>query len=496
MLRPQAIARAVTALLSLTALSACADRVTAPSSRLAAPAARSFDAIAASGQYIVLARGNAFPPNFANTVAALGGSIHALHQGAGIAVVRGLTASAAASLGATSGIAEVDADAVVALDAPVAAVAPTKADMVAVSAGSPSAAINPVKAALFSWQWNMRAIHADQAWAAGKLGDPTVTVAILDTGIDYDAFDLNGLVDLSRSTSFVTSDNAVRAKYFPGRSDISDFNGHGTNVATQVSSRAVAFAGVTARTTLIGVKVLDQSGSGSFGDILNGVLWAADHGADVASMSIQGDFLKAGNGRLTAAINRVFDYAKSHGMLIVVAAGNSSENLDHNGNSTQIFCDAVHVVCVSSMGPATATGPVDVPSFFTNFGRSAISVAGPGGNADAANGFTVSLWPWGPDFASWVWSLCSKTVIAGFDASGAPQLTPCVAGDFLEGDIGTSQATPHVAGLAALLVAAKGHGQPQLIKQLIESSADDVGAKGTDPFFGHGRINVAKAVGF
>jgi lantibiotic leader peptide-processing serine protease len=489
--RSNAIARRATALLSLAALSACSDRVTAPLTQRVAPASRSADVTASAGQYIVLTRGTGFSTSFASTVAALGGSVHALHQGAGIAVVRGLTASAAASLAATSDIAEVDADAVVALDTPIAA---TKPDMVAVSAGTPGA-FTPANAALFSWQWNMRAIQADKAWAAGKLGDPTVTVAILDTGIDYDAFDLNGLVDLSRSTSFVTSDNAVRAQYFPGRNDISDFNGHGTNVATQVSSRAVAFAGVTARTTLIGVKVLDQSGSGSFGDILSGVLWAADHGADVASMSIQGDFLKAGNGRLTAAINRVFDYAKAHGMLIVVAAGNSSANLDHNGNSTQTFCDAVHVICVSSIGPTTATGPVDVPSFFTNFGRSAISVAGPGGNADLAS-LPVSNWPWGPDIASWVWSLCSKTVIAGFDASGAPELTACAAGNRLEGDIGTSQATPHVAGLAALLVAAKGHGQPQLIKHLIESSADDLGAPGTDPFFGHGRINVAKAIGF
>ena len=488
-----AIARAGTALLSLAVLSGCADRVTAPSARRAAPSGRSSDVAAAPGQYIVLARGNGFAQGFANTVATLGGSIHAIHQCAGVAVVDGLTTSAAASLAATSGIAEVDADAVVALDAPV---APMKADMVAVAAGSAGAAVNPANAILGSWQWNMRAIHADQAWAAGKLGDPGVTVAIIDTGIDYDAFDLNGLVDLSRSTSFVKSDNAVRANFFHGRNDISDFNGHGTNVATQVSSKAFAFAGVTARTTLIGVKVLGQNGSGSFGDILSGILWAADHAADVANMSLGNDFLKAANGRLTAVINRVFNYAKQHGMLIVVAAGNASEDLDHNGNTTDAFCDAVHVVCVSGMGPETATGPVDVPSFFTNFGRSAISVAAPGGNADVAHSFTLSNWPWGRDIASWVWSLCSKTVIGGFTATGTPELTACVAGNVLEGDIGTSQASPHVAGLAALLVAAKGHGHPQLIKNLIESSADDVGATGTDPFFGHGRINVGKAIGF
>lgn len=490
--RSNAIARATTTLLSLAALSACTDRMTAPT-RPATPAARSSDAVAVPGEYIVLASGNGFPQSFVNTVASLGGSVHALHQGAGVAVVQGLTASGAASLAATSGIAEVDADALVALDAPV---APAKADAVAVSAGSTAAAINPAKAILFSWQWNMRAIHADQAWAAGKLGDPGVTVAIIDSGIDYDAFDLRGLVDLSRSTSFVTSDNALRAKYFPGRNDISDFNGHGTNVATQVSSKAVAFAGVTARTTLIGVKVLDRNAVGSFGDILSGVLWAADHGADVANMSLGADFLKAHSGRLTSIINRVFNYAKHQGMLIVVAAGNSAENLDNNGNTTAAFCDAVHVVCVSAVGPEIATGPVDVPAFYTNFGRGAISVAAPGGNADVADGFPFSNWPWGEDFASWVWSLCSKTEIAGLTASGVPELTPCVAGNFVQGDIGTSQASPHVAGLAALLVATKGHGQPEQIKQIIESSADNVAGNGMTQYVGSGRINVAKAVGF
>jgi subtilisin family serine protease len=152
-----------------------------------------------------------------------------------------------------------------------------------------------------------------------------------------------------------------------------------------------------------------------------------------------------------------------------------------------------HVVCVSASGPALANGPVDTPAFYTNFGRSAIAVSGPGGNADAAHNFPTSLWPWGSDIASWVWSLCSRTTIV---FNGATPVAPCLSGTTLTGFIGTSQATPHVAGLAAQLVAVVGHGQPQQIKHLIEASADDVGQRGTDPFFGSGRINVARALGF
>jgi subtilisin family serine protease len=375
-------------------------------------------------------------------------------------------------------------------------IAPIQVAATSIPNPSANSALNPAAAIFASWQWNMRAIHADAAWAKGKLGDPTVTVAILDSGIDYDDPDLNGLVDLTRSTSFVTTDNQIRTRFFPSRRDISDFNGHGTNVAATVSSKAVVFGGVTSRTTLMGVKVLGQDGTGPFSAILNGLLYAADHGADVANMSLGVDFLKAGNGRLTSLLNRVFNYANKRGMLVVVAAGNDGADLDHNGNVTNAFCDMVHVVCVSAVGPATATGAVDTPAFYTNFGRSSISVAGPGGNADAANGFSASAWPWGSDIASWVWSFCTKTLIAGFTASGTPILTSCTAGNRLSGFIGTSQATPHVAGLAALLVAERGHGQPQQIKHLIEQSADDLGQPGTDPYFGRGRINVAKALGF
>ena len=155
-----------------------------------------------------------------------------------------------------------------------------------------------------------------------------------------------------------------------------------------------------------------------------------------------------------------------------------------------------HVLCVSSVGPATGMLDQDAPAFYTNFGRSAISVAAPGGNADAANGFPVSARPWGNDFASRVWSLCAKYRIAGFTGTGAPILTPCAAGNRLNGLLGTSQATPHVSGLAALLIAEHGYSkQPAAVKHAIERSALDLGATGTDPYYGRGRIDVARALG-
>ncbi len=468
-------------------LGACArDTTTAPG-----PGARAVRAAAAAapGRYLVLFAANAVPADFAVRVVALGGTVTASHGGAGLATVSGLDAAAASQLAGSAGVSQVQPDTEIALDVPV---QPAQLDLGKLRVASQA---NPTLASRYGWQWNMRLIRADQAWAAGKLGSPGVTVAILDTGIDYDAPDLAGLVDMTRSVSFVASDNQSPQTYFPKRSPISDYNGHGTNVATQVSSNAAALAGVTSRTTLMAVKVLDGQGDGWFSDILNGVLWAADHGADVANMSLGGAFYRAGNGRFIGLINRIFNYAAQKGVLIVVAAGNESWDLDHDGNLLDTFCDEPQVVCVSAVGPATATGSPDAFAFYSNYGRSAVNVAGPGGNADAAHGFAPSLWPWGYDNASWVWSYCSKTMLV-IDSTGTVQgLAGCQSGRYLTGYIGTSQATPHVAGLAALLVAQVGHGQPSLIRNLIMQSAVDLGQPGTDPFYGSGRIDVARALG-
>ncbi len=489
--RSNSLVRASSVAALLAALSACSERPTQPAPRITADHAPSAAIAQTNGRYLVLAKGGGFG-DLAPAVTSLGGTLESIHVAAGFAVVSGIGADGAAKLAARNDVADVEPDATISLDIPIAA---AEADITSV-ADVVTSQSNPAGASRYLWQWNMRDIGANLAWAAGKLGDPSVTVAILDTGIDYDAPDLNGLVDLSRSTSFVASDNVFAATYFPTRNAISDFHGHGTNVATQVSSKAAALAGVTSKTTLIGVKVLGWNGTGSLSAKLNGVLWAADHGADVANMSLGGGFAKAGLGRYVGLINRTFDYANQHGMLIVVAAGNDGADLDHNGNLLSTYCSVVHVLCVSSVGPGTSSASVDTPSYYTNIGRSSISVAAPGGNATpSGNSFVVSAWPWGNDIASWVWSYCSKTRFAGLNSSGVPVLTSCVSGNRITGYIGTSQATPHVAGLAALLVAEHGHGQPELLKTLIERSAIDLGQPGVDPFFGHGRISITRALG-
>jgi len=470
------------------ALSACSDDATTPMAPSAS--APSLSQSAASGSSLVLFRGSAIPAGFAEQVEALGGTVAYAHAGVGFAMVEGLSSEGAAQVRGISGVSAVTPDAEFSLTVPQAAAGDELGAEISDAALSQA---NPATAARYVWQWNMRSIGAHKAWAAGKLGSPGVTVAILDTGIDYDAPDLNGLVDLSRSRSFMAGDNAITSTYFPTRNRISDYNGHGTNVATQVSSKAIALAGVTSKTTLIGVKVLGANGSGSLGGILSGITWSADQGAHVANMSLGGGFPKAGNGTYVALIQRTMNYAKQKGMLVVVAAGNDATDMDRDGNMFNTYCGTVHVICVSAVGPSSATASPDESSAFTNFGRSAISVAAPGGNYRPD--FGASAWPWGNDIASWVWSYCSKTRLVLNASGGVLGYAGCQAGNRLTGQVGTSQAAPHVAGLAALLMAEHGTGSVTRIKHMIESSAVDLGQPGTDPYYGGGRIDVGRALG-
>jgi len=414
--------------------------------------------------------------DFRDQIAALGGRVDFVAEGAGFVGVSGLSASAAATLGRSPGVSAVYDDITIQVDA----VQRGNAAATDVSAASPT---NPAGAILFpSLQWNMRAINAPAAWAAGNLGSPNVTAAILDSGIDYDDVDMNGLVDLARSTSFVPSDDAILAALFPGRNTIDDLGGHGTLVASQVSSNAVVFAGVGSRTRLMGIKVLGFTGSGSLGGILAGIVWAADHGADVANMSIDvpGGVDKAGNGLFVGVVNRVLNYAQRKGMVVVVAAGNDAIDMDGDGRDYTVFCEAPHVICVSATGPTSGTpfqgpwGNVDAPADYTNFGRQSVTVAAPGGT-----GF------------GFVSALCARHFIEV--VNNAPTF-PCISGAFILGGAGTSASAPHVTGVVAQMIAKYGKGRPAQIKQLLINGVDDLGAPGKDPFYGYGRVNVLKAL--
>lgn len=408
---------------------------------------------------------------FDRAVEAAGGSIVAAYPRFGFAAVSGLDDSGAATLRKQREVAYVEPNRLLRLDVP------DRTEPVAIEDGGIASIGDPAAAILFGLQWDLRAIFAHLAWAAGKLGSEDVTVAILDTGLDYQNPDLSGRVDLSRSISLIPEDDALVDAQFPGTDYVTDLNFHGTNVGSIVATNAWAFAGVTSMTTLMGVKVCSWEGLCPTLAVLLGIIHAADNGADVINMSLGGSFAKSMFPGFVSLINRVTNYARSRGSLIVVATGNDGMDLDHDGDGYDAYCNAATVVCVSATAPTFALFPVyenvDTPTDYTSYGRSAIDVAAPGGDVV-------------PGDDGWVYQLCSTTSLL---------FPPCQTGLFVLGVAGTSQAAAHASGVAALIVAEIGSGRPAQVKARLEQTADDLGQPGTDPFFGKGRVNAFAAAG-
>jgi lantibiotic leader peptide-processing serine protease len=466
---PLALAAAVT-------FSACADDSAAPLAPssmkdLASPTFSLADDVTPTDRHLVqFSNSNRVPADFAARVAGLGGTVVASYGRIGVAVVSGLTDEAAAALKGSQGVQFVERDLEIKMIDPI-----TEASVQVMAVqDSGEATANPAGASFFPRQWHLRAIGAEQAWAAGRVGSPSVTVAILDTGIDPTHPDLVGRVDFGRSVSFVGSDDALVQSNFPGQPLWTDLHYHGTHVAATVSSNASAAAGVTSGVTLMAVKVLGVNGSGTTAGVLAGIMHAADNGADVINMSLGSTFLKSLNPGFVSVINRAFTHANRQGSLVVVSAGNANLDMDANEDLYKAYCSAVHVVCVSATGPtarAGVNGPwtnIDAKASYSNYG-SAISVAAPGGNG-----------------ASSVTAACSRHSL---------QIPVCQTGTYVVGISGTSMASPHVAGLAALVVEDIGKKQPSLVANRIMQRSDDLGVEGRDVIYGRGRINVAKALG-
>ena len=255
-----------------------------------------------------------------------------------------------------------------------------------------------------------------------------------------------------------------------------DLNGHGTHVAgtaSAVTDNGVGVAGVMWIASIMAVRGLDAGGSGFEDDLAAGIEYAANNGADVINMSIGGFIGKSfpGGGRLNALLNTVMNYAALNNVLVVSAAGNSGLDLDHLGRDfgagsfVATPCESGNGMCIS------ATGPTDALAGYSNFGRSAVNVAAPGGDF-AGNPFT-----------SVVLAPCNSASLVIPGCGTASYL-------FIQG---TSMATPQVSGAAALL-AAQGTTKPAQLKTALQRSADDLGKKGTDATYSKGRLNVLELV--
>ncbi len=456
--------------------------IPSPTLSLTSEQAFSQDLNGLSDRHLVLFKKEALPPDFYDAVSVLGGEVIFAHE-IGIAAVAGLNDESAQTLALRKEVEAVIKDEPYFVD--------SQRGVTMASLRGIQSPADPTLAEGYPFQWNMTAIGAEEAWAQGKLGSEDVTVAIVDTGIDYLHPDLVGRVDLDRSGTVdwrgypFGDDHTMIDQNFPGREYFSDLNGHGTHVASVVTSNAELVAGVGTRTKLMAVKVCNVYGVCFPSGTVNGLLFAIANGADVVNLSLGGWQIKKlmfpTGWVLGHFFKRAFTVANRAGVTVVAAAGNLSLDLDRNHRyALNLYCDMPNVLCVSATGPLEGgiPGPwteIDTFAPYSNFGRGSLSVAAPGGTADM----------FGPGTGGWIWGACSTTTW---------ELPECWDVPDAVAFIGTSQAAPHVSGVAALLVDELGR-RPELIRARIRQGADDLGQPGKDDYYGMGRLNVCGALG-
>ncbi|GAA4590321.1 type VII secretion-associated serine protease mycosin [Actinoplanes octamycinicus] len=279
-----------------------------------------------------------------------------------------------------------------------------------------------------SRQWDLTTMRVPAAWERST--GAGVTVAVIDTGVDASHPDLAGRV----LTGYDATTDQVGGSTDP--------QGHGTHVAGTVAALAgngIGVAGVAPDVRILPVRVLGANGEGYDSDTAEGVVWAADHGADVINMSLGGT---SQSSALTSAVA----YARSKGVVVVAAAGNERQK----GSPTSYPGADPGVIAVA------ATDSADRVASYSNAGGY-VDVAAPG-------------------------SAILSTYPTALASSGYASMS------------GTSMASPHVAALAALLVAARPGLTPDEVESALEDSAVDLGAAGKDNDFGYGRVDAVAAL--
>ncbi|MFE0675042.1 S8 family serine peptidase [Streptomyces sp. NPDC058867] len=321
-------------------------------------------------------------------------------------------------------------------------------------------------------QWDLPAIKADQAHEK-SLGSSKVTVAVIDTGVDDTHPDLAANFDRDASVNCVTGKpDTTEGAWRPGPTE----SAHGTHVAGEIAAakNGIGMTGVAPGVKVSGIKVSTTAGYFYTEAVVCGFVWAAEHGVDVTNNSYYTDpwYFNCKNDpdqkALVEAVSRASRYAEKKGAVNVAAAGNENYDLaadeitdpvsPNDATPSDRVIDPSECLDIPTQLPGVvtvaSTGAKGIKSSFSNHGLGVVDIAAPGGDSTryqtpappATSGLILGTLPGG----KW-----------GYMA-------------------GTSMASPHVAGVAALIKSTHPKAPPALVKALLYAEADATAC--TDPY--------------
>jgi subtilisin family serine protease len=350
-------------------------------------------------------------------------------------------------------------------------------------------------------QWDMLQIHVPEAHAINT-GSPSVVVGDIDTGLDYTHPDLAANVDFANSVSCVSGvPNTDPAAWM-------DDNGHGTHTAGTIAAAAngIGIVGVAPDVKIAGIKAGNADGYFFPEAVICSFMWAAEHHIDVTNNSYYADpwLFNCRNDAQQRAIwkaeQRAIRYAMSQGVVVVAAQGNENIDLSKQNNDPtspdwppgneqdREVTNACVVIPVEIPGVVgvTADGAFLQKSYYSTYGVGVAQVTAPGGDrryqdpGDGSRGYVLSTFPG------------NRYALAQ----------------------GTSMASPHAAGVAALILSQYGKKPQGAVQAMLTQTADPmacppnpfdpggtgawlatcVGGEGYNGFYGHGQVDAFRAV--
>ena len=305
---------------------------------------------------------------------------------------------------------------------------------------------------LFKYQWHLPAIQIPEAWRVSR-GRGAV-VAVLDTGVAFESRGAYRRAPDLAGTRFVPGWDFVDGDSHPNDEPPSDRQSHGTHIAgiiAQTTGNRIGGAGIAPEASIMPIRVLKRDVTGSARAVARGLRFAADHGADIANLSIAG-------ASDVKVVREAVAYAESRGVTVIASAG--------NGGRAPVSFPAAYpsVIAVGAVRRDRAR------AYYSGYGK-ALDLVAPAGErqVDSEGGESGD-------------GVLQQTL-----KGGASAFCYCLMAS-------TSAASAQVSGAAALLVASGRATRPAAIRAALTSGARDLGRPGRDAEYGSGLLQAAAAL--